>query len=243
MRALMLGVLLASLVLPQDILRVIRRGGGGGGGTVAVVGSSYATCANGSTSCTFTSKSMSSGNAYVVYVAYCSTGACSTTDFATVSASDGTNTYTEAAGAAVGNGSAIHLHAFIAKNVTGGTYSIVVSKTGTEAFYYSRAWFIELSGASTTAPEDTNISSSTYGTSASPSLTSPGNVTSANEVMLGMIRGNSGLSLTGAFSILDNIDLFLKGVQLVHPSSGSTVTLSGTQPSDDYQFSMIGIKP
>lgn len=190
---------------------------------------------------------MTTGNTYVVYVAYCTDASCSSSgsDFTTISVSDGTNTYTEVTAASViPSGVKYFIKPFVAKAVTGGTYTITISQTGTtQRFYYVGTGLYELSGANASNPIDANISAYSDGSSASPSLTSPGNVSSSGEVMLANIGTQPGFAFTGAFSLLNTLSSTALTASLVHPSAGSPVTLSGTQSSGGYWFSMIGIKP
>ena len=110
---------------------------------------------------------------------------CTSESTGTLSASDGTNTYTPVGiSNTVSAGIPGSARAFIAKNITGVTGPISCSNTGTAGVMI--IFWYEAAGASTTAPLDVPITSGASGitgSSSTPSWTLP-TTTFANDLLL-----------------------------------------------------------
>jgi Chitobiase/beta-hexosaminidase C-terminal domain len=174
----------------------------------------------------------------------------------TFSASDGTNTYTAIPGATVISssnpaiaGSYLNQGVLYAKNVTAGTYSIAVTISASNNVYFPVLGVIEVSGANISTPLDTNVTASGTATSASPSLTSPGNVSASNEMAIAFLASASadsfswGGSFTQKTSYTHGGGIFVTLAIDTNPTSGAKVTASGSQTSGAYQMSLVAAKP
>lgn len=205
-------------------------------------------CANNSTTCTYTSHTVVTGDTVYVSLGFCvASTLCTTTNTSTATVSDGTNTYTSQA-CAHNNGDSYKwtTWGFVAKNVTGGTYTFTVQNTS-QGMYFAQFELIDIQGANATSPVDSNVctSSNSAGTNtAAPSITSNGNVTNTGELIIGQMSTQNAFTIGGAFSTLDaSSGNTITFADLVNPASGSTVTLSGSQTSAKFTATMIGFTP
>lgn len=217
---------------------------------IAIAGHSYISqsvgCTNGSDhpTCTFSDTLLSTGNTGIFIISFCGSSACTTTP-SSVSASDGTNTWSEVSAASL-TLSNYNKFVFVANSVTSGTRAVTVT-VGSGNFYYSQIEEIELSGTNNTAPIDSAVSAATFGTSTNPSITSSGNVSNAGEIAIVSFNSASGSTITnsGSYTTLDSssVDSSIQ-VYLLSPSSGSTTTAAFTvSPSSTWQTVMFAIKP
>ena len=206
--------------------------------------------------CTFTGVTFSnSGDSVLISIqVICSDTACMNDAVTpTFTASDGTNTYTPIAGCTVGSTQAgsvfVSQGCMYAANVTAGTYNIAVTITTGNNSYYPALGVIELSGGNASSPLDASVTASVGATSATPSLTSAGNISSANEIAVAFLATTSSASFSWSAPFTQMATFTYGGVTLVslaiatHPSSGSTITATGTQTSGAYQMSLVAIKP
>ena len=196
------------------------------------------------------------GDTIVLGTTICSDASCAASqNSSTISwtASDGTNTYTHQSSCdSYPSAVSVRVNAtcFIANNVTAGTYTLNITTTVTAAgnkAYYPDLMYVELSGGNASAPADTNITTSgpgAGGDTGSISLTSPGNVSEANEVGLVFFYSQNALTYTGVFSALQARNTTCNcGIgSISNPTSGSTLTFSGTQTSGSHSESMVAIK-
>ncbi len=163
----------------------------------------------------------------------------------TVTASDGTNTYTFLTGAfnAGVSSNTVPIWPFYAKNATAGTYnlSFSISGIGCDFYYVQGIFWVDLAGASTTAPIDTSVTNATTGSQA---ITSAGNVTNAGEVGLCLASWNTAITgYTGAFSLLDSGLTGNGNADVVGPTAGSPITCTATGGAAQYGMSILAITP
>jgi hypothetical protein len=218
---------------------------------ISIVSHSYipqsAGCANGGGTgnpCTFSLTVSNTGDTVLYWVSECVAASC---NFAATSftASDGTNTFTQVTASSV-IGTVWNKVLFICNNATAGTYTETVSYVGGSATgsYYSQIEKVELSGTNTSSPIDTSVGNETNGNSASPSITSAGNVAAASEIVLASFSGAANLSNSGSYTTLDLNNTDGNGtVYVLNPSSGATTTAAMSQSSAAWYASMVAIKP
>ena len=165
-------------------------------------------------------------------------GAC------TMTASDGTNTYTFLT-AGFSPGVALNSNAvwpFYAKNATAGSYYLSFTLTGAGCTfnYISGIYWVDLAGASTTAPIDTSVTNTSASSGGAGSITSSGNITNSGEVAICLVGSSTGTpTFTGAFSTLDT-NALAADASAVNPVSGSTVTCS-MSPFGANAFSILAV--
>lgn len=223
-------------------------GGGGGSVTVAHHTMMGSVCSNNVTSCAYTGQVVgTTGNAVIAGIQFCIDVACGMSPAScTVSAADGTNTYTLVSAAVpttLAGSSQWVVDPFLAKNATAGTYTVTFTISGAGCvFYYALASWADFAGANTSTPLDTAVSVGGSGTTASISLSSAGNITHSNEVAYALVTGQNALTLSGTFSLLDNLSTSLSA-DLVHPASGAGVTVTAGQGTGTYWASLVAISP
>ena len=217
---------------------------------VAIVSHSmYQSCTSPSLTCGVPLTISHTGDTMLVFLHICQAINCLTAGVPTASMSDGTNTYTQIGSNCVQSPTTIITGcAFVAANVTAGSYTLTITMVagspGTNT-YFQIVQLVELSGGNHTTPLDSNVTQTGSGTSAAPSITSPGNVTYPGEVGIGyQIVTSNPLTQTGVFSALDNAggnDIW--SAKVVGPTVGSSLTLSASMTSGHYVFIMVGVRP
>jgi hypothetical protein len=213
---------------------------------VTLVGSGLATlvsCANGSTTCSF-SYTFTGGTGHTAMIVpfYCANSPCGNGPAATISAADSSNTWT-AHSCAKGSTTGYQSAAFTAPNVVGGSDTITMTVTGAGiSFYYAAPFIVEVTGANAT-PVDTGACTASNGTSGSISLAPNTSYTNANEIAFGFIAGANTVTLTGSFNLLASSGTTIRFADLVHPSSGATTAITGTQTSGSYGAVLIALTP
>lgn len=225
----------------------------GGGGTVTFLSTNNqsAICANNvafPATCTATiTIAGGTGHSLTLFVTGCSYAVCSMFNPSwNCTASDGTNIYTPIIGTSSATWSGCTLYV---QNPVTGTYtvSIVINCTGTGQcggdLYYSAAFWAEVNNANATSSLDTNITNFFVnpGTS-SVSVTSAGNPAVSGELILSFLTGQNTVTHTGTFIVKSTNGLNLVDA-LSNPSTGFTVTDSGTQASGFALGMIIGVKP
>ena len=211
-------------------------------------------CGTSATSCTIPITVANTGDTVVLAARFCSlNNSCLTHSGCTVTASDGTNTYTYLSAASVANlsaaGTFYNIAVLYAKNATAGSYTATISITGTSCVlsYLSESYY-DFSGANTTNPIDTGVSqtATSGGTqSASATITSSGNVTNSNEVAVAIISsGSHAITGTGSYSTLQTIIATAVDQDLVGPTSGSATTATATlSANDNWWYSLFAVTP
>jgi hypothetical protein len=212
---------------------------------VTLVGSGLATlvsCANGSTTCSF-SYTFTGGTGHTAMIVpfYCTSGACTASPFTTVSAADSNNTWTTHT-CAQPSTTGYQSSAMTAPNVVGGSTTITFSRTGSGTFNYVGPFVVEVTGANAT-PVDTGACTASNGTSGTISLAPNTSYTNANEIAFGFVAGANTVTLTGSFSLLNSSGTTIRFADLVHPSSGATTPISGTQTSGQYGAVLVALTP
>jgi hypothetical protein len=212
-------------------------------------GTALSSCANAVTTCQVSTSFVipHTGDAVTLSVFLCWNAGCNQTivGSSTLSASDGTNSYTwDTTASSPGTYNANQLYNFEACNATAGTYTLTLSSSsGSNHFYYVNVEAVTWLGAHASCV-DTNISHFTFGTSAAPSITSTGNVTQAGEgVLAWMLTANSPTN-SGSCTTLESGALLndVVVVDTLNPTSGTTVTCAVSQTSAAWDATIIGIK-
>jgi hypothetical protein len=162
------------------------------------------------------------------------------------------NTYSKVTGASFENiavGAVFFFSdVFVAANTTAtaGAGSITVTISGASCtLNFVKIVWAELTGANHTTPVDSAVTNKASGTSAAPSVTSAGNVTKTNEVGVCFVASSatSNFTFSGAYSLLDTTAAaFLADADAVHPTAGTTTTCTGSQTSNSYWISVIGVQ-
>lgn len=261
--AVLFSVLDAATVMTAQGLRV--PGPGGAVASVSVTINNHAgfqfdnpgsnSCANTSTTCTFVSRVISAtGDTAIVGWQGCVETTCNVNPITlgcTFSASDGVNTWTQitGSGSATAGGHYHNFYAFKAVNATTGTRTTTITISGVGCtFYYASMVWADFVGANTTIPIDILGTSGAEGwsssnTSTTPSATSAGNVSTAGSVGYAMVDTASAFTVGGVFSLLDNISTNRKTISVSNPTSGATLTASGTMTSGDWYIFAFVVKP
>jgi hypothetical protein len=210
-------------------------------------------CANGVTSCTIPITVAFTGDAIVAAARFCVNTSCSSNTGCSLSASDGTHTYTAFTAASVINLQATsvfyNIRLVSAVNAAAGSYTLTFSISGTSCtFYYLIETYYDFSGANTSAPIDTAVSkTATSGAtqSSTSTVTSAGNVTNGNELAIAILSAsNATITSMGSFSTLQAILPEAVDQDLIHPTGGAAITATASlSSSDNWWYSLFAITP
>lgn len=223
------------------------------GNAASISSSNKMVCNNTTLTCSITSVVVGSGNAVAVGWLGCfdvscllGPGTCSVS----VAETFPTNTYTSIPSARTNDtisSITYNIYSFLAVNATAGTYDIQVTISGVGCtIYYSGMFVAVVSGAKTSSVLDLTACSggcAGSGTSASPSITSAGNVQTAGSVAIGFANTDNAITFTGAFSLLDSQSTSHNSAKVIGPSSGAPLTFAGTMTSGKWWEVMMIIQP
>ena len=188
-------------------------------------------CTVGGTTCASASITSTTGHAMAVQCQFATTSA-------TLSVSDGTNTYTAVGSANTSATAPGSMRWFVAKNITGVSHVITCSSTVSVGFAWIAVY--EIAGASTTAPVDVPTSaqaSGTTGTSATPSFTLP-TTTFANDLLLfAATCGNTCAADVSA----TNAQSDANGDESETYAKSATGTYTGTFTQTSGTFGVVGV--
>lgn len=182
------------------------------------------------------------GDAGVVQFFTCHDGSCLTPFSGTWTMTGCGGTWTEVTAARATTAKAT-VATFVAPNLTAQTCDITLTH-GSLVLFYVGAELSDCSAASTTSPVDTSVSNPATGNSATPSITSAGNVTNAGE--LGLVYfscfsasiTNTGTYTTGGTDGAGSMALFKSSL-----TQAGTTTAAVACTIADYLATMIAITP
>ncbi len=219
------------------------------GGSVALATSYKSGSCNIVVDCDATSVVVNTGDTIMAWIHFCVGAGCASYGTCVVTIADtmATNTLSNIAGATTVDGGGVNWQARLYKkeNATAGTYTIEASIAGCaggDDFAFGTLMVAVFHGTACTPVEDTGITTKgDSASSASISLTSPGNIAVANEVGYGYEASQNTFSFSGGdFSAF--LDSANSTVTTSTPTAGVPIVLSGTQSGGWYVTGMTAIR-